>query len=450
MLRRVPTTLENIVLYVKDAFQAFTNIPLDIERRSSVSGGLVRAFGMLFLQLVQAVDMSASRLSLDLATGDDLNRLGEQFGLLRRNGNRPEGYLSIYVTELPETAIEIPIGTNVTSDKQSDGTTYSYTVSARAVIPSSASYYPSNIVIGSTYPAVLLNSDVVEYVEGSDAEAVASQFDDSVYNTRVPCIGNIIGANQMIDAGLLTNIAINDVVVTNPEPTTGGYDFETDNIYRSRLKTYLRGVGTTLTEDRLKAMALVAGVFDAIVLSYGSNLCASLPDMPFNSVLLVVNIGTYAQISRDDLLVASYVTEVPVNIVERLRNDLETYRPAGVGITVREANVVGINFVDASNTAAGITITVKHGVNLIDKKSTLRNMLYSRLLEWQIGQPIYRSDIINILKDDADVVDVDTTFKFASTVCGTTTNLTSVTVIADQVVRIGTAADVNLTLQETV
>lgn len=190
----------------------------------------------------------SSQQSLRLVIGSDLDKLGKNFGLSRKQATSATG-----VALLTFSSINAPININ-RNDRVIANNGFSYSVTAGvAVNPSSSNFYRS---VASKY------RDQLDIAGISDEYAV----EVTVLSTTPGIAGNI-GTYS------LSRTAIAGVSnVTNVVAFSGGTDQESDNSFRNRILSSFSGssVGTAL--GYLNVALSTTGVNDAFVVEPGDSL----------------------------------------------------------------------------------------------------------------------------------------------------------------------------------
>lgn len=168
-------------------------------------------------------------MSIDNATGDDLDNLVSLFNITRNPATYATGIVTFSTGDSPATSnINIPYGTTVSTQQATDedGTSYSFTVTdVDLVLPSGASTVTANVIC-ETSGAISLSA-----------------------NTVIIMSDVINGINS----------------VTNTSAIIGGKDAEDDDAFRIRTKEYIDSFGKC-TEDAIKiAVNSVDGVLTSAI-----------------------------------------------------------------------------------------------------------------------------------------------------------------------------------------
>ncbi len=167
----------------------------------------------LMADLYLAIQQTQLAQSIERATGDDLDRYLENFGIYRRSATKATGRVWFQRNSPPPTDIEIPKNTLLST-------------------------------VPTVYkPAVhFVTTATVTLYGGANAESQYNA-EDGVYEVSAPieavepgAFGNV-GANLIVNAVGLTGVDN----VTNKTATTGGADEEDDESLRARALTVLTG-----------------------------------------------------------------------------------------------------------------------------------------------------------------------------------------------------------------
>jgi phage-related baseplate assembly protein len=206
----------------------------------------------------------------------------------------------------------------------------------------------------------------------------------------------------------------------------GGRGEEGDDQYRNRIMAHIRGVSSQSNSAKLEALALDNGYYYAKILEREN--CNSIISPPFGAVYLIVCSTTIPSGTEYEVI---YPVDVPNNIYEELRNDIEYVRPLGVGVVVREADIININF-DAPG--IGVTIDSQYDPTLV--QADIEAKLYDYFLTSKgIGEKVYKTEIIEIILEVDGVVDVDINFIMTfEKITGITTSATSYEPLGNEVI----------------
>jgi len=388
---------------IKNSFKIFSSNFIDWNK-NSILAGIARGIAASFYEVYQAILAAETRTDPTAAEGTDLDTLGSIYGLSRLVGTRANGEVSIATSSVPASYIEIPVGTRVFSN---DGLEYETTKTA--IIPSSSTFYPSELVFPNStrYYAVPLASEEYDYTElDSDgnvlpASTIAAQLDATSYLIPISAIGTRETYNIPENTLVSTDANVAGEIVVNPRPIVGGRGQETDDQYRNRLLSHIRGIGTQSNKSRIEAVALGEGVYYAKVLERDG--CSNIPAPPFGAVYLIICSTTIPSSIDYEVM---YTVVSPNNIYETIRNKVEDIRPLGVGIVVKEATVLNLNF-----SPPGIGITIDEGYDPTVVQAQVENNLYTYFLTNKgIGEGVYKAEIIECILGTEGVLDCDLDF----------------------------------------
>jgi len=231
---------------------------------------IMEAFAAELETLYAKLNATIDRAFVGTATGSDLDAIGALIGCSRRKGTKAQGYVRFTAATAPTSNIVIPEGVRVRTLLLPNKTYLSFETYSDAVLEA-----------GNTYVDVLCES--VE--EGAKYNVAAG----SILKIETPIYG----------------IAS----VSNAAAFVGGTDEETDDDYRARMPVYLEGLKRATATALVSAAMSVDGVIDAVVED------GATP-------------GTVT------VTVASSSGTVPAETIAAVEEALESYRGAGIQVTV--------------------------------------------------------------------------------------------------------------------
>jgi uncharacterized phage protein gp47/JayE len=391
-------TFSEILFYFKDAIRAFSSKHLNFSENSFVYA-LGQAVAAIGVKIFAALTNIEKRTSILEATGEDLDNIFANFKIFRKSAESSRGYLNVWVSTLPTTPITIFSG-----EEFYDEEGRRFQTQETAVIPSKTIYYPTAITVGSRFYAIPLKNQDEEYNENGTYEQIRQKFLES-YN--IDAVAAVSGLDGDVEKNTITN-SRGGLRANNPVAFTGGAEQENDEQFRLRGLSFLRGANSKFSNNSLKSFLLSqAGVIDAnVVEDYG---CLSFTPPRSGHIYAIVN-TSLVPISEDTS--EPYPVSPARNIYQDIRNAIEDemYRPLGIGITVREADVLNVDFTSDTNNA--LKIYVKSNVVSSVKEAEIKAKIYSYFLGLNIGDDVRKSDIYGLIKQDEDVIDVDDfTFK---------------------------------------
>jgi hypothetical protein len=308
---------------------------------------------------------------LSTAEGDDLNLLGEDVGVPRRQVFAT-GTVNIKINNpAPGRQYVVPEGTVVVT-----GTT-----------PVQAFHTQTAVTLSSTNP---------------QADVAATAF------TRGPA-GNI-AANQItaIDPGYslvyLANLGPATLTVKNDRPFTGGLDQEPDDAYRGRLLGYPRTIWTL--DSVQQAVLDVDGVIDVRLNDRlgGVDVSQSLFNLfAFNERLF----------SEDRRIGAAYFFDVVVahevawpwhtqgavtGIYEMVAQAVDRVRPVGIYANIIEANHIEVG--------VSAKVIVERGSDQGALLAAVKDRLANDIGQLKLGDDVLFSQVVRAFVEQAGVVDV--------------------------------------------
>lgn len=431
-------TFSEYLNYFRDAVRTFSNQNINFSKHS-IMYSIGAAVASLSAKINAIIDNVESRTSILSASGSDLDNLLANFKIARKIQSFSTGELNIWRNTLPATPAVFPSGTSYTD---ANGNTYLTT--EMCVIPTSTSYYPTDMLgaIGARYYALPLASGYTSYTEtDSSVTEIRQQLRSTI---GILAQSSSAGIEYNAPADTITTSSSASVYVNNPEPFQGGADVEDDESFRGRGLNLIRGANSKFVANSLEAFVKSQqGVLDAKVIEDCGCLTFAPPQN--GSIYVIVN-TTLSPVESGE---SSIPEEDPRNIYEKIRKAIETEetRPAAIGVTVKEAEIFNVDFLsDAGNY---MTIYVKDNVVPSIKKVELRESIYNYFLRLKIGDSVYDSDIINLLKNDTDVIDIDAfTFKQISGVNDAGSDIyedvETLTAVANQVFRIKSPKSISL------
>jgi len=435
-------TFNEILNYFRDSIRAFCNKKLNFSENSFVYG-LGQAVASLGIKIMAALDNTETRTSLLTATGEDLEAIFANFKLTRKQASTAKGFINIWLLSSDfanQTEPTIIYAGSSVDDK--DGN--SFIVTETCVIPSKLAYYPSTLVSSMTTRmyAIPLKNNTLEYSESGSLNSIREQFIDSI---EIAIESESTGVQANTPSSYLTTYRGSLLYCNNREPITGGTDIEDDESFRYRGLSFIKGANSKFSYYSIQHFLLSQdSILDAnIIEDYN---CLSFIPPRVGHVYAIIN-TTLSPVLRDTS--EPYVVDSPRNIYQKIRNSIETemYRPLGIGITVREADVLNVNFKSTSEN--NLKIYIKSNAITSIKETELKQLIYEYFLNTKIGQDIYKSDIYSLLKTDSDVIDIED-FSFMS-VYGVDVNgnelyntVSVLTASCNQVYRIKAADNINL------
>jgi uncharacterized phage protein gp47/JayE len=393
-------TFNDILMYFRDAMRAFSNKKLNFSENSFVYA-LGQAVASVGLKIYAALNNIETRTSLLTATSSDLDNIFSNFKIQRKLSSPARGSINIYINSSNFSNRTAPtIIYSGESIVDSDGNRY--IVTETCVIPTKIQYYPEDIseYLGSKFYAIPLKNSILNYSEDGSISTIKNQF-----------ISTIEVNIESINTGVATNVAKGTINTTkgivtyyNNYPLTGGTDSENDEIFRYRGLSIIRGSNSKFSSESIKGYLLSQpGVLDAKIIENFN--CLTFEPPRIGHVYGIIN-TSLIPIDRDTS--AYYPSSSSRNIYQQIRNNIEDdmYRPLGIGITIREADIININFTSSQNES--LKIYVKDSVILSSKINEIASAIYNYFLtEVKIGQSIYKSDIYRIIKNDPDVINID-------------------------------------------
>ena len=212
----------------------------------------------------------SNKQSLRLSIGTDLDKLGKNFGLIRKQSTASSGIALLTFSSL-NAVININKGTPVYT---AGGLGFTV-VNGTSLVPSNINFYRS---VATKFAAQL------QFVGITDQYAV-----------QVTVAGTAPGSASNIGQYTLSKVSIPGVSnVTNTVAFAGGTDQETDAAFRNRVLSTFNGssVGTSL--GYLNAALSVSGVQDAVVIGPGDPLMTrdGTVSTVINGVLTIVSEGS--------------------------------------------------------------------------------------------------------------------------------------------------------------
>src|SRR5579864_5121983 len=212
----------------------------------------------------------SNKQSLRLSIGTDLDKLGKNFGLIRKQSTPSSGVALLTFSSL-NAVININKGTPVYT---AGGLGFTVT-NGTSLVPSNINFYRS---VATKFSAQL------QFVGITDQFAV-----------QVTVTASAPGSASNIGQYTLSKVSIPGISnVTNTVAFSGGTDQETDAAFRNRILSTFNGssVGTSL--GYLNAALSVTGVQDAVVIGPGDPLMTrdGTVSKKINGVLTIVSEGS--------------------------------------------------------------------------------------------------------------------------------------------------------------
>lgn len=411
---------ENLKSYLIASFNFYSaKSKLSLNNPASIVYNMVSSFCALAIEILGGTEVGFRRLNIDTATGTDLEALGDNYNLERNQGTPSVG--SVYLWQYnPVGYTIIPVGTQVYSDES-----VTFITTQTCVIPGDSAKYPYytedhpeflDLDASPSHPSntaqryyALVLKEGVEY----DPDIAANEQFEASKNIPIQSIE--IGRHYNLDALKVTKTDANvggtspagdeESGVENPLPLSGGSDPESDEEYRTRIKRHLGGTGTS-TITYLENAALLPGIDDARIIEPDDKKAKVLP--PPGAIYLVVASAraTYTPRWASEEEEVALPVSFPSSLKQTIRNEAEDLRSAGVGVIVKEAQVVGVNFNGPTGSGSDLIIYVEKGTSLLNYTAIVENRLNSLLESYKIGQDVYKSDIINAIKQIDAVVDL--------------------------------------------
>jgi hypothetical protein len=398
-------TFSELLNYFRDALRAFSRYPLNYSE-NSLFYSLGQSVASIAAKNEASVDNMATRLSLTKAVGIDLDNLFANFQISRKSESHAVGYVNIYATTLPTTNIFLSAGTSFV-----DSNGQSFVLTQSAIIPSSTSYYPLDIVgyMNPNYYALPLASNLSTFsVTGLSVEEIRQELQSTI---KLSAQCDVAGLSGNIAARQINATRSGNIKIVNPEQFSGGTDAENDEAFRSRGLSIIRGAQSKFTKDALEGYLLSQqGVLDATIIEDVG--CITIAPPPSGHIYAIINTKLMPEYQTS---YASYPAQaLNSDIYQIIRNSIEVdgYRPCGIGITVREADVINAGF--TSTAGDYLTIYVDSATIPSIAKVELQNLIFDYFSNTKIGQSIYPIDIYNLIKGYAGVVTMEN-FTFLQT-----------------------------------
>lgn len=200
-------------------------------------------------KLYRLLALISEKQSIDTATGIDLDRYAQNYGLSRKQGTPATGVIVFTSGDISTQDIPIPNGTLVTSK---NGVTFK-TVGNYALLSSEKAKHAATA-------AKLRRALQVAGI--TDAYAI-----------EVPIQATRLGSNTNVGSLQIISSSLNDdVKVINLTATSGGANSESDSSYRARVANIFSGANTGTALGYRNACLSLSGVIDALVVQPGSSL----------------------------------------------------------------------------------------------------------------------------------------------------------------------------------
>lgn len=413
--------LERLVSMMVAAFNFNSLRKLVLDSAGGFARNLMSSFAHVGVEILGAIEVGLDRLDIQSAEGADLDSLADNFNLVRNAGTESEGYVNLWAFSLRSNQF-IEAGTAVTTE---DGTVFQTTRDAVIFLdptdyPLADSLHPEFIGFDAAPDYnVDRRSFAVLVKEGVTYDFTLPSNEQCEATKDIPVSSTEIGRSQNVDAhdlskgpsflgGVNSRTATIETGVDNPLALSGGSDAETDDELRERILAHMRGTSTT-TISALEAAALIPGIDDANILEPEDQKAGITP--PPGSVYLIVasarrNYNPQMASEEAHLYEEKYPSSSPTTLKKKIRNKVESYRSVGVGVIVREAEIVQINFQSSEDSTGEMLIYVKSGSNLLGYTGVLEAKLRAFLESRKIGQTVYRSEIIAVIRSLDVVVDI--------------------------------------------
>ena len=409
---------EQIRDFLVSAFNNFSLKKLNVNDKGSVVGNLLNAYTYSAIEILGAVEVGLDRLDIDNASNEDLEAIADNYNLVRNEGTPSTGYINLW-TYSPGQDLIIPAGTSFFTDQ---GQTFVTTQDA--VLFSDPSDYPTGGEF-TAVPGAPAKNAYSRYYAMPIIDGVTYDFDTKASEQleptlEIPVESSEIGKDSNVDAQSVSNSSYNQLGGLNPITMeteegvenslafSGGSDPETDDEFRTRIKRHIAGTGTS-TIKYLENASLLPGIDDARIIE-PDNQNSRLSPQPGSVYLVAASARAmynpqwaYEEATDGEI---KYPVSYATTPKEQIRNLLEDYRSVGVGIVVREAEVVRINFQNEQDDNGDMIVFVKPGTNLVTYTQIVENVLNDLLQSYRIGQNIYKSDVIEAVRAVDAVVDV--------------------------------------------
>lgn len=236
-----------IILSLIDFFK-LAQADLDTKPGSVARDLVIEAPAAQLSLLYDELSKISNKQSLRLVIGSDLDKLGKNYGLSRRQASPASG-----VPLLTFSSINSPININA-GDTVIANNGFAYSVTAGiSVLPAASNFYKST---------------ASKFRDQLDFAGISDQF-----AVEVTVVATTAGSSGNIGSFSLSRTNIAGVSnVTNINPFTGGSDQETDASFRNRILSSFSGssVGTAL--GYLNVALGITGVSDAFVVQPGDPL----------------------------------------------------------------------------------------------------------------------------------------------------------------------------------
>jgi uncharacterized phage protein gp47/JayE len=405
------------------AFNNFSLGRLNLKNPGTAIYNVVNSFAAMLVENQGAIDVGLNKLDPSLATGDDLDLIADNYGIERNIGSASAGFVSLWVYETSED-IYIPAGTAVYT---TDGNTF--TTIRDAVIPSDPGRYPaSNLPDYEDLDASpLKNTNQRFYAlilkEGVLYDPVKPPQEQFEPSRQIPVESIVIGVSQNIDAGEITDTdaglggvnfilssdteEFSDNGVYNDAPFEGGSDPEDDEKFRARILNHLSGTSTTTKRYLENIGRDFNGIDDAKILEPEDPKAGIVP--PPGSVYLMVASSRAAYNPRWAVAEpeVTFPSSFPNTLKEQIRNKVEDARSVGVGVIIKESQIVNINAEQVTEDAdKTVLIFVKPGTDLLTYTNIVSNQINTLLQSYKIGQDVYKSDIVESIRKIDQIVDI--------------------------------------------
>lgn len=405
---------EKLLQTLLQSFQIFHKLKGISLNPASFLYNLASAFVSSVMEIIGATDVALDRLDVQNAVLEDLDALAFNYDLIRNFGTPSTGIVFLWTYE-PENDIVIPTGTSLNAE---DGTEFTTTVDC--IIPVDPTDYPS--FSSDAYPDSdnnLFNRFYAVPLKAGVTYDETRPFVDQVEDTlNISATSSEIGRTQNIDREELVDIALalggtnpvtleEEVGISNERPFGGGSDEEDDDVFRARILEHISGTSTT-TVKAIEASALIPGIDDARVLEQSDVRAGFIPPLGFVYVMVASARARYTPEWAALEPEVKYTVPFSSNTKEEVRNILEDERSIGVGIIVKEASIISINFSTLENSSADepMTIYVEPGTNLLSANSQIEELFRSFLESFKIGTNVYKSDIVEKIRELTFVVDI--------------------------------------------
>lgn len=337
-----------------------------ISKREDIESELVMNYSIIAETLfdedtgaIQLLKDTYEARNINTASGDDLDVIGEYFGLYRIGATYSVAEINISIDEVLDSELEIPIGTKIQT--RNDTNKIIYQIQNTVTIPAGQNSCVANAV------------------------------------SMTPSYDGRIAAGEL---GVLVDNLSNDVNVTiyNPMASVGGLPEETDSEFRERIKTWSNSVPRTTYAAYQNFMRSIDGLKGyKLIPRWNGNGTLKIVVAPSNEVTIQriqELIDDHIKGIDDDITVIA-ANEVPVDINVTINTDIDQT----ILLTEQEKNNIKLN--------------VENYLKIFINGGDLKNgNIYEGLL---IGEDFIPSKCISFLRDNIDGLQNITFIEPAST-----------------------------------